>query len=42
MDLPAVQLLCLEKQDRSMEDHTKDFLDLASLTHFPDRSLYIF
>ncbi len=42
MDIPAVQLLCLEQQDRSLEDHTRDFLDLACLKHFPDRSLGIF
>ncbi|KAF4115831.1 hypothetical protein G5714_003320 [Onychostoma macrolepis] len=42
MDLPAVQLLCLEQMDRSLEDHTRDFLDLACLTHFPDRSLCVF
>ncbi len=42
MDIPAVQLLCLEQQDRSLEDHTRDFLDLACLTHFPDRSLCAF
>ncbi len=39
MDLPAVQLLYLEQMDRSLEDHTRDFLDLACLTHFPDCSL---
>ncbi len=42
MDLPAVQLLCLEQRDRSLEDHTRDFLNLACLTHFPDRSLCVF
>ncbi|KAF4110611.1 hypothetical protein G5714_007642 [Onychostoma macrolepis] len=43
MALPAaVQLLCLEQMDRSLEDHTRDFLDLACLTHFPDRSLGVF
>ncbi len=42
MDLPAVQLLCLEQMGRSLEDHTRDFLDLACLTHFPDRSLCVF
>ncbi|XP_016110248.1 vegetative cell wall protein gp1-like [Sinocyclocheilus grahami] len=25
MDIPAVLLLCLEQQDRSLEDHTRDF-----------------
>ncbi|XP_026059300.1 vegetative cell wall protein gp1-like [Carassius auratus] len=38
MAIPAVRLLCLEQLDRSLEDHTRDFLDLACLTHFPDRS----
>ncbi len=42
MDLPAVQLLCLEQLGHSLEDHTRDFLDLACLTHFPDRSLCVF
>ncbi len=32
MDLPAVQFLCLEQKDRSLEDHKRDFLDLACLT----------
>ncbi|XP_059401982.1 uncharacterized protein LOC132133218 [Carassius carassius] len=39
MAIPAVRLLCLEQLDRSLKDHTRDFLDLACLTHFPDRSL---
>ncbi len=38
----AVQLLCLEQQDHPLEDHTRDFIDLACLTHFPDRSLCVF
>ncbi|ROL53543.1 hypothetical protein DPX16_21792 [Anabarilius grahami] len=42
MALPAVQLLCLEQGDRSLEQHTSDFLQLACLTHFPDRSLCIY
>ncbi|ROL46489.1 hypothetical protein DPX16_21673 [Anabarilius grahami] len=42
MALPAVQLLCLEQGDRSLEKHTSDFLQLACLTHFPDRSLCIY
>ncbi len=42
MGEPAVQLLCLEQQDRPLEDHTRDFIDLACLTHFPDRSLCVF
>lgn len=46
--LPTVLLLCLEQKDRSLEDHTWDFLDLASplpgpfalcfLPHKPQRS----
>lgn len=42
MDLPAVQLLCLEQQDRSLEDHTVDFLDLVCLMPNSDCSLCIF
>ncbi len=42
MGQPAVQLLCLEQQDRPLEDHTSDFIDLACLTHFPDRLLCVF
>ncbi|KAF4105376.1 hypothetical protein G5714_013038 [Onychostoma macrolepis] len=42
MALSAVQLLYLEQMDRSLEDHTRDFFDLACLTHFPDRSLCVF
>lgn len=29
MDIPAVQLLCLEQKDQTLEDPTRDFLDLA-------------
>ncbi|ROI27671.1 hypothetical protein DPX16_22993 [Anabarilius grahami] len=42
MALPAVQLLCLEQRDRSLELHTSDFLQLACQTNFPDRSLCVF
>ncbi len=42
MDLPAIQLLCLEQQDPLLEDHTRDFIDLACFTHFPDCSLCVF
>lgn len=38
MDIPAVHLLCLEKQDCSLEDHA----DLAFLTHCPDSCLRTF
>ncbi len=37
-----VQFLCLEQKDRSLEDHTRDFLDLACLTHFLDQSFCVF
>ncbi|XP_026086224.1 uncharacterized protein LOC113061357 isoform X6 [Carassius auratus] len=37
--LPAVQLLCLEHLGHSLEDHTRDFLDLACLTPFQDGTL---
>lgn len=30
----------LEQGDRSLEDHMRDFLDLASLTHYLDCSLF--
>lgn len=33
MDLPAVQLLCLEQ---------REFIELVNLTHYPDRSLCVF
>ncbi|ROJ62551.1 hypothetical protein DPX16_21537 [Anabarilius grahami] len=39
---PAVALLCLEQRDRSLESHTRDFLELACLTHFPNCSLCVF
>ncbi|KAI2659446.1 Histone-lysine N-methyltransferase set-2 [Labeo rohita] len=41
MDLPAFQFLCME-QDHSLEDHARDFLDLACLTHFLDHSCCVF
>jgi len=31
MYLLAIQLLCLEKKEQNLEDHTKDFLDLVCL-----------
>lgn len=34
MDLPAVRLLLLKQGDRSLEDHARDFLDMACLTHY--------
>lgn len=42
MDLPAVKLLCLEQRNRSLMDHTQDFLDLVCLTHYTDDSLSVF
>ncbi len=42
MDIPAVQLLCLEQGDHSLEDHTRDFIKLANLSTIPNCSLCIF
>ncbi len=42
MDNPNVALLCLEQRDRTLETHTRDFLELACQTHYPDRSLCVF
>ncbi|XDV26120.1 hypothetical protein PO909_029904 [Leuciscus waleckii] len=39
MDFPAVRLMCLEQEDRSLEEHLEEFLDLAHLTTFPDDCL---
>lgn len=39
MDIPAVCLLLLEC---FLEDHTRDFIDLACLIHYPDHSLCVF
>lgn len=41
MDLPAVFLL-FTQNDRSLEDHTCEFLDLANHTHYPDSTLISF
>ncbi|KAI2665042.1 hypothetical protein H4Q32_003383 [Labeo rohita] len=38
MDLPTVLLPILEQGNRSLEDHTKDFMYLASMTHYPRAS----
>ncbi|ROL42239.1 Multiple PDZ domain protein [Anabarilius grahami] len=38
MDIPAVALLCLEQRDRSLESHTRDFLELA-LARQPKRAV---
>lgn len=42
MDLPAVQLLCLEQGDHPLELQMLDFLHLVCQTHYPDRSLCVF
>lgn len=34
--------LCLEQKEQNLEDLTKDFLDLACLTAYPDHSLCVF
>ncbi|KAI2654782.1 Autophagy-related protein 13 [Labeo rohita] len=39
MDHPAFRLLLLEQGNCSLEDHTKDFVFLAPMTHYPDNSL---
>lgn len=36
MDQPAVCILLLTQNERSLEDHTSKFLDLVSHTHYPD------
>ncbi len=42
IDDPAVLILLLEQGDHSLEDHTKDFVFLANLTHYPDNCLCSF
>ncbi len=37
-----MKLLCLEQGDRPLEAHTLDFIQLACLTHYLDRSLFVF
>ncbi|XDV15169.1 hypothetical protein PO909_015299 [Leuciscus waleckii] len=32
----------MEQKDRCLESHTRDFLELACLTHYPDHSLCVF
>lgn len=36
MDLLAIQLLCMEQEQQSLEDHTRKFLQLEYLANFPD------
>ncbi|KAI2644640.1 Threonylcarbamoyl-AMP synthase [Labeo rohita] len=42
MGNPAVLLLLLEQGNRSLVDHTRDFVHLVPLTHYPDSSLCTF
>lgn len=42
MDLPAVQLLCMDQDQQSVVAHTQRFQQLACLTNFPYRSLCTF
>ncbi len=42
MNYPAVLVLLQEQGDRSLKDHTKDFVFLANLTHYPDSCLCSF
>ncbi len=42
MNGPAILILLLEQGDHSLEDHTKDFVFLANLTHYPDSFLCSF
>ncbi|XP_051517792.1 uncharacterized protein LOC127419966 isoform X2 [Myxocyprinus asiaticus] len=42
MDLAAVRILLLKQGDRPVEDHVREFLELANLVHYPDRSLVVF
>ncbi len=39
---PEFLLLLLEQGESALEDHTRDFLDLAYLTHYPDDCLCTF
>ncbi|KAL0166035.1 hypothetical protein M9458_037879, partial [Cirrhinus mrigala] len=39
---PAVQVILLEQGNRSLEDHTRDFVHLVPLTHYPDSCLCTF
>ncbi len=40
-DLRAVKLLCLEKDDHSLENHTRDFYDLACQTQYQDQDMLL-
>ncbi|KAI2655726.1 Opioid growth factor receptor [Labeo rohita] len=39
---PAVQIIILEQGNRSLEDHTRDFMHLVPHTHYPDSCLCTF
>ncbi|XP_051508481.1 ras-associated and pleckstrin homology domains-containing protein 1-like [Myxocyprinus asiaticus] len=39
MDLAAIRILLLQQGDRPVEDHAREFLELANVVHYPDRSL---
>lgn len=39
---PTVQLLLLEQEGRSLEDHTRDFVDLTHLIRYPNSCLCMF
>ncbi|KAL0183017.1 hypothetical protein M9458_022392 [Cirrhinus mrigala] len=39
---PAVQIILLEQGNRSLEDHTRDFVHLVPLMHYPDSCLCTF
>lgn len=42
MNIPTVKLLCLEQEDRSLKDHTREVLNLAYQTHYLDSCLCTF
>ncbi len=42
MNDPAVLVLLLEQGDRSLEDHTEDFVFLSNYMHYPDNCLCSF
>ncbi|KAI2645615.1 Sal-like protein 3 [Labeo rohita] len=39
---PAIQIIILEQGNRSLEDHTRDFMHLVPHTHYPDSCLCTF
>ncbi|KAL0174639.1 hypothetical protein M9458_030607, partial [Cirrhinus mrigala] len=42
MDHPAILILLLEQGDRSLKDHTKDFVFLSKYMYYPDSCLSSF